>query len=294
MTRSTTQRGLASLQHGLFAVALCASAAAFPATAQSSLDVNGVAANSGSFGLQITLDSSCGSSGILAVPDQTISSPTALSACAELTAAAVIVQTGASASFTAGSVVAISNGFTVQSGADFSAILDSSLDSDAYVSDDSPNGETRYRARGYVDLDGVTLSPTNNLLHFIGYSNLGSQVFRVGLVHNTAQGERRMFVEARSDDGSWSSTQGVSEIVVPAGYNAFEIDWQAATAGQNDGALDIWLNDVAQVGLSGLDNDSFTVDSVRWGAIGMSSAISGTIDVDDFVSQRSGAIGLIN
>jgi hypothetical protein len=70
-------------------------------------------------------------------------------------------------------------------------------------------------------------------------------------------------------------------------------DWQAASGpGANDGYLDFWLNEVQQGHLTGIDNDTWQVDHVRLGAIGVISAnTSGTIYFDGFESRRLTYIG---
>ena len=53
----------------------------------------------------------------------------------------------------------------------------------------------------------------------------------------------------------------------------------------------MWVDGSQVTGLSGLDNESARVDFVRWGAVdGVDSTTTGTMNLDEFVSQRSSSM----
>jgi hypothetical protein len=87
-------------------------------------------------------------------------------------------------------------------------------------------------------------------------------------------GEKRLVLEAREDGGNWESTEGVSEVMLPAGYNKIEINW---SAGSGTGQFQVALNDGSFGGLTGLSNSGAQI------AI---DAITGTLDIDEFSSWR--------
>jgi hypothetical protein len=92
-------------------------------------------------------------------------------------------------------------------------------------------------------------------------------------------------VAAADDAGSWRLG---TPVVLGDSANLIEIEWRAASAdGANDGFTTLWINGVRQVDLTGLDNDSRRVDSIRIGAVGgIDSGTRGTIFFDEFESYR--------
>ena len=53
----------------------------------------------------------------------------------------------------------------------------------------------------------------------------------------------------------------------------------------------VWVDGSPVAGLSSLDNESGQIDYVRWGAVdGVDSTTSGTMKLDEFVSQRSSSM----
>lgn len=274
-----------------------------PATA-SSIQVSAEAARPGSgtgcggsgCGARLTLEG-CMSADEVAVPDQDVGSSQTFEACRTLTAADVDVTSG-STTFRAGESIVLGSGFSVASGASFQAVIDPAATGDGWVEDATPAAESRYVARFYVNLDSMSLPASEQLDHLTGYDAMGRLQFRVGLKHNDAMGENRLFVEVRRDDGSFLSTEDTNELAVPTGWHAIEVDWSAASsAGANDGAVVLCLDDdgsrlsCVQIA-SGVDNDQARVDFVRWGAQDVDATTGGSFDLDDFDSRRTGPIGL--
>ena len=75
--------------------------------------------------------------------------------------------------------------------------------------------------------------------------------------------------------------------------HTIEVDWQAASApGANDGALNWWVDGNPRTALSGLDNDTRTIESVLLGAVsGLDSGTRGTYFFDAFASGKENYIG---
>jgi hypothetical protein len=254
-----------------------------------SLSVKGTAALEGEFGLEVT--PGCGFPFAVEITEPPIPAvPEEVRACTTITAANVeIVPPGSI--FRAGEWIAFGDSFGIAPDAPFSAILDDSLIPFAYVQDDSPASEERYRGVFYLRLDQLELAEGDRLEHFVGHSADGKAQFRVVLRRNPVLPENRLILEARLDDGSYASTsEAAQEIWLPGGWNRIELRW---TAGGGNGEF------VASVqgppfdapanfdGLTNLENGGGRIDIVRWGVVGgLLDSTIGSLQVDQFVSWR--------
>jgi hypothetical protein len=263
---------------------LLALAWALPAQA-GELDVlAGAAAQSTNYGLRVTPGSTCAAANDLNITSASISGP--YQACNSITAGVDTtngVKTTGDTTFTAGDEIVLKHKFTVDAGDAFTAIISSPLTQWAYVQDNSPAAEKTYNASFYLKLNSLAFgNTTDRLQHLVGYSSDGTPRFRVVLRKNGT--EKRLVLEAREDGGNWESTVGVSEVMLPAGYNKIEIDW---SAGPGTGQFQVALNDGSFGGLTGLSNSGAQIDQIKWGAVsGTIDAITGTLDIDEFSSWR--------
>ncbi|MBE0695567.1 MAG: hypothetical protein IH586_01460, partial [Anaerolineaceae bacterium] len=93
-----------------------------------------------------------------------------------------------------------------------------------------------------------------------------------------------------NDSGGW---QYSSWYTIDDAPQSIEFDWQAASAaGANDGSLAMWIDGVQKVSLTGIDNDTRSVEKVQLGAIAnIDPGTSGTIYFDAFQSGRVEYIG---
>jgi hypothetical protein len=164
----------------------------------------------------------------------------------------------------------------------------------AYVEDDSPGVERRYRARFYVNANALTLASGDELELFSAYSSAGTREASVLLGRGGAQNLLRLAV--RRDDGTYAETPAGSEIPLPREWHTVEIDWKAsASPSASDGALAVWLDGTPRPGLSGIDNDEGQVGFVRWGAVaGVDAGTSGSLLLDEFDSRRDTYIGALS
>jgi len=254
------------------------------ASSAGSLQVTNAAAAEGSFGLEV----SPGSATCLAAERVDLDSTLLIgdvTACSFLTATATTVLT--SLDFRAGVSITLGNGFQVNSGVNFGAILDSSLTRLAFVIDESPDGETTYKASFWLRLDDLNFGLDDEFANLVGLSGDGVAHFQVRLKHvlfPIPNGEDRLVLAAREDDGTIVTTAGSEEVMLPAGYNLIEIDWMA---GSGSGHFRVSLNGSPFGGLEGLDNDEARIDSIRWGiADAEVDNSSGHLDQDDFSSSR--------
>ncbi len=94
----------------------------------SDLAVKAGAAKSGSFGLEVTVGSTCSGDADLVVPDQTVGGTTSFEGCLTLTAANVDVLSSGDVTLRAGDSIAIQNGFSVASSGNLTLAIDSRFD----------------------------------------------------------------------------------------------------------------------------------------------------------------------
>lgn len=160
----------------------------------------------------------------------------------------------------------------------------------AYVQDDTSFDEPRYRVRFYVRLTSMTMASVDEFDLFTAFASDDTPVFRLTAYYDGT--DHKLRFTAREDGGG--DTSFTSGVVLVDGWRAVEVDWQAAsTSGANDGILDLWIDGASQTGLSNLDNDTMSVDYVRWGAVdGIDGGTSGSFDLDEFESVRTNYIGL--
>ena len=249
----------------------------------SDLLVKAGAAKAGSFGLEVTVGSTCSGDADLVVPDQTVGGTTSFEGCLTLTAANVDVLSSGDVTLRAGDSIAIDNGFSVASSAKLTLTIDQALTGRAYVQDNSPSAEQLYRARVYVDLSSLSPGSLDTFDHFTAYASGGAVQFDLRLEDS---GANIALVASARDGGSFSTVTADSSL--PSTYFAVEFEWKASDAGSSNGHLDVWVDGSAVTGLSSLDNEAGQIDFVRWGAVdGVDSTTSGTMNLDEFVSQRS-------
>lgn len=251
------------------------------ATAEAgTLQVKPAAKHTDAFGLEAALSGTCTTTDavVVAEPPQING---AFSGCTSLESFGVQVS-GAGATFTAGRTIILGDGFSVASGAQFTAILDPGLYRWASVGDTSPLGETSYRASFRLRLDDLVVADGDQLLHFAGYSNTGALQLGLSVKYNTALGENRLVLSAREDDGGLVETPFGAEVALPPGWNQVELEWIAGS-----GFLRVFLDGVFFASLEDLDNDLGRIDTVRWGLItGDAASTAGAVQVDDFYSSR--------
>jgi RHS repeat-associated protein len=164
-----------------------------------------------------------------------------------------------------------------------SAVLD---DNNAiYVQDDTPNNETQYRARFYLNPNNVTMAAGDILDVFTGRNAAGTDVVRIQLQKNGSTYQIRTGL--LNDAGSWSDTNWYD---ISNNWTAIEIHYQAFAY---SGSLTLWLDDVQKQSLTFIDNDTRALTDVRLGAQGIDTNTNGTLYFDDFESRRFSYIGTL-
>lgn len=248
----------------------------------STLEVQSDNVNSGLFAARIGVKSACTADlhAVITgpVPGGDFVGCSTLTSDADLASGAV--------TFTAGDLVILRNGFQVAAGASLTVEIDRALYPDAWVQDDTPDGETIYSARFFLDPTSLDLFDGSHIFHFLAFDGGGQPELRVGLKRNGT--ENRLFLEVFEDNGAFQTTEFTNEILVGPGWHWVDVGWQAS-AGLDNGRALICLDQPAPpagcVELSGLDNDTGAIDFVRWGAVDVpSDSDLGLLDIDDFTS----------
>jgi len=157
-----------------------------------------------------------------------------------------------------------------------------------FVTDDTPNAETRYRARFYFDPNSIAMAGGNNHFIFSGYTGASTLVVRVQF--RFSSGNYQMRAALRNDASTWTNTNWFT---ITNDSHFIELDWRAATAaGANNGGLTFWIDGVQRANLTTMDNDTRRIDRVRLGAItGIDTGTRGTYYFDAFISRRQTYIG---
>jgi hypothetical protein len=151
------------------------------------------------------------------------------------------------------------------------------------VTDDSPDGETHYRARFYFDPNGITMAERDTHILFSGYQGTATTVLVVEFRINNGSYQLRSYTW--DDAGSPHIT---SWITINDASHFIELDWQAAA----NGSLSFWIDGIKSGELTGIDNDMRVIDRVRLGAVGgLDAGTGGTYYFDAFKSVRQSYIG---
>jgi hypothetical protein len=159
-----------------------------------------------------------------------------------------------------------------------------------YVQDDTPDAESRYRARFYFDtndFDPGEASGHQRVRIFLAQDASNTRI--VTIVLKRLAGQYSLEARARQDDGTRVDT-GFFDITNAPHF--VEFDWKRATApGANDGFLDFFIDDTPVWTLIDLDTDLGQVDQGRMGVLSVKTGAAGTLHFDQFESRRLNPIG---
>jgi hypothetical protein len=157
-----------------------------------------------------------------------------------------------------------------------------------YVTDETPNTESRYRARFYFDPNSISMVSGN--AHYLFTGVLGTTREVVRLNFRFSNGVYQLSGNLLNDSSTWVNTAWFTISDAP---HAIELDWQAASAaGANNGRLTVWVDGTMKAELINMDNDTQRVDIVVLGPYsGIDSGTRGTYFIDAFESRRNTYIG---
>jgi Calcineurin-like phosphoesterase/Purple acid Phosphatase, N-terminal domain len=150
-----------------------------------------------------------------------------------------------------------------------------------YVRDDSPNAEPRYRARFYFDPNSIAMANGDYQYILTGFDTSGTAILRIQFNYNNGYQ-----IRARAYDSALANWTNTPYVTLSDAPHYFEVDWG------NDGHLTFWVDEVQQSSLNGIVNSSYRLDTVRLGAVYISTtATSGTEYFDAFESRKQSYIG---
>lgn len=163
-----------------------------------------------------------------------------------------------------------------------------------FVEDSAPENENRYRARFYIDPNthdpGETLNQ-RRVRVFVLFEDAPNRRLASVVLRRLA-GQFALAARARVDDNSQIDTAFTNITDAP---HFVEVDWQRSSSpSANDGFFLMQIDGVAVTGLTNLDNNLSSVDTVRLGTISNKSGAAGVVFVDEFVSRRTNPIGPVN
>jgi hypothetical protein len=165
----------------------------------------------------------------------------------------------------------------------------------AYVVDNSPSGETVYRAQFLFKKNTWMLNDTQKRTTvFLGRQDMGGGVKRTVMrcmMIRTVHFGYIMRVAVRKDDGFWKHCGDwtLPTATGPASVREVRIEWKAATApGADDGYCRSHSNGNLKLEVTDIDNDGVAIDQVWLGLTeGNMAAASGTGYFDSFESYRT-------
>ena len=160
-----------------------------------------------------------------------------------------------------------------------------------YVTDDTPNAESRYRARFYFDPNTIRMTSGNAHYIFYGYSGTTTVVLRIEFRYLAPTYQLRAAVMNNFSvwqTSNWFNITDTSHFV--------EIDWQAATSAlSTNGYLTFWIDGTQMANLTGVANSSWRIDRIQLGAVaGIDTGTRGTYYFDAFESHRRAYSGPAN
>jgi len=201
--------------------------------------------------------------------------------------AVVLVLFGASQSFAATSISVL--GAAAIQGS-FGMRVSFSGGGDAYVQDNSPSAEKNYYVSFRMNDDGMTLPNFDaiTILRASGAedgSDLAFQVKVINTIPNVGGTDYAIHVIPRLDTGA--NGVRVATFVKP-GPHQYTVEFHAATAdGANDGIVKLYRDAILRKDRLDYNNDARGVGAVRFGASGVSAGVTGSLDLDDFISTRT-------
>ena len=167
----------------------------------------------------------------------------------------------------------------------------------AFVVDETPAGESAYRAVFWFDPNGVTMKARDSFVLFEGLvrnsGTVGPRQVPAFRLHLRKAPPRtsgpRLVGELFGEDRTRRTTAGIG--LAPSGARRVEVQWRAASApGATDGLLRVSVlgADGRSVSAGGVDNAAHRLLTVRLGAVGEVDAGSrGTFYLDGFESYRT-------
>lgn len=156
-----------------------------------------------------------------------------------------------------------------------------------YIMDDTPNAEARYRVRFYFNPNSIQMAEGESFYLFTGYSDSAIDVLRVEF--RIFNGIYQLRAALRDDGNIWTNSDWIDLEDIT---HMIELSWSAASTGEEDGRLILWVDELQVANLTQIDNDTRQIDEVRLGGVDeVDTGTRGTLYFDAFDSCRQTYIG---
>jgi hypothetical protein len=149
-----------------------------------------------------------------------------------------------------------------------------------YVVNSSPNNETTYHARFYLNPNGAAINSTAQDI-FDGLTASGQVAFQVQLRRS------RTSYQVRGVASRSGGTTSTNWYTITNAYHAIEIAWQTGSSA----SFVLYTDGAARQTLSRLNTAAYTIKSVRLGPSAGLSGSPGSEYFDSFVSNSNSYIG---
>jgi len=183
----------------------------------------------------------------------------------------------------------VGTGFTVTSGAalvgSYGLSVDLNNDNARYLIDQTPDGETHYRVRFYLDTANITTMANGDAFMLLrGVQGTSSGLFN--LIFRSAGSTYQVYALALDEAVGY---RGTSLYALSAGQHYLELEWQNLGG---TSSLSLWIDGMLKQTVSGLEAGSQAVDEVWFGPWGGNKVgTTGALNLDAFQSQRVNYIG---
>ena len=132
-----------------------------------------------------------------------------------------------------------------------------------YVFDQTPNNESRYRARFYFNPNSLNMAEGDAFYLFQAQDGSANPAVRLEFRYHS--GAYQLRGQTVDDLSNWTSTPWIT---LNDTHHAIEFDWQAASSmGANNGYFTLWVDGNKISMLSALDNDTSRIDTIQLGAV---------------------------
>jgi subtilisin family serine protease len=147
----------------------------------------------------------------------------------------------------------------------------------AYVTDDTPLGETNYHARFYFHPNGTaTGGAATNI--FVGLNKSGQNVFNVQYRKSNSTYQIRAGILLSDGSRIFTAWYAITNVA-----HAIEIAWEAKT----NASFTLYIDGILKQTLSGKNTSNYSIERVRLGPSGgLTTSTVGTEYFDAFVSTR--------
>jgi len=161
-----------------------------------------------------------------------------------------------------------------------------------YVQDNTPDGETIYRATFWFDPNGISMPTTARFPIFLGRDDVGGNVLRLQVHRNVADDKYRLRLQIKKNNGTWANARefdstGAFFLPIGDGSVPTQITVEAVFGTNATSQISVAANGKTFT-KTGYYSDDWSIGSVRMGATrNLVVAYTGSMCFDEFESYRT-------